>query len=202
MCVFFLVTDNRGEGRVPLNWHARLTIIKGIARGVAYLHHSLPSQRVPHANLKSSNILIHHNNQHQYHPKLTDFGFLPLLHSPQQAQKLAIGRTPELSQGKRLNHKADIYCLGLVLLEIITGHAPEEQEGGLPAWVTSVIRNEWSTEIFDLEIVAEREHHEQMLRLTDIALQCTALEPGRRPNISVVVERIEEINEENNGQGI
>ena len=192
------MTDNRGEGRVPLNWQARLTIAKGIARGLAYLHHSLPSHRVPHANLKSSNILIHDSN----HPKLTGFGFLPLFHSPQQAQKLAVGRTPEFSQGKRLNHKADIYCLGVVLLEIITGRTPEEHEGGLPEWVTSVIMNELSTEIFDLEIVAERERHEEMLKLTNIALQCTALEPGRRPNISVVVEKIEEIIEENNiGKG-
>lgn len=186
---FSFMTDNRGVGRLPLNWFSRLKIAKGIAKALAYLHHSLPSHKVPHSNLKTSNVLIHSRHD----PKLTDFGLLPLFPSPHLAQNLAIRSTPEFSQGKKLNHKTDIYCFGLVLLEIITGQIPEDHDGDLPSWVRSVISYDWSTDVLDLEIVAEKERHGDMLKLVDIALQCTAVEPGRRPSVSVLVERIEEI---------
>ncbi|ONK73757.1 uncharacterized protein A4U43_C04F34960 [Asparagus officinalis] len=186
-----LLHDNRGVGRLPLNWSSRLKIAKGIAKALAYLHHSLPSHRVPHSNLKTSSILIHDRR----HPKLTDFGLLPLFPSPHLAQDLAIRSSPEFSQGKKLNHKTDIYCFGLVLLEIITGQVPEDHDGDLPSWVRSAISCDWSTDVLDLEIVAEKERHGDMLMLVDIALQCAAVEPGRRPSVSVLVERIEEISE-------
>lgn len=194
--LFQLLHDNRGEGKVPLNWAARLSIVKGIARGLAYLHQCLPSQKVPHGNLKSSNIIILRNKHHpKYQPKLTDFGFLPLLPSPNQSHKLAIGKSPEFIQGRKLTHKTDVYCFGLMLLEVITGQVPSDNEVDLPEWVSLVIRNDWSTDILDLEIVAEKGSHGDMLRLTEIALGCAALEPERRPKMSEVVGRIEEIKE-------
>ncbi|KAF2291655.1 hypothetical protein GH714_027907 [Hevea brasiliensis] len=78
--LFELLHENRGVGRVPLNWAARLSIIKDIAKGLQFLHRSLPSHKVPHANLKSSNVLIHQDGQ-SYHSKLTNYGYLPLLPS-------------------------------------------------------------------------------------------------------------------------
>ncbi|XP_008797241.3 probable leucine-rich repeat receptor-like protein kinase At1g68400 [Phoenix dactylifera] len=196
--LFQLLHDNRGEGRVPLNWAARLNIVKGIARGLAYLHQCLPSLKVPHGNLKSSNVLILHNKHRpEYQPKLTDFGFQALLLSPNQSHKLAIGKSPEFTQGRKLTNKTDVYCFGLMLLEAITGQVPGDDEVDLPEWVSLVIRNDWSTDILDLEISAERESHGDMLRLTEIALECAALEPERRPKMSEVVKRIEEIKEPN-----
>lgn len=190
-----MVADNRGgEGRVPLKWAARLNIVKGIARGLAYLHHSMPSQKAPHANLKSSNVLIVHGGHHHanYHPKLTDGGFLSILPSS-QGYRLAIGKVPEFSQGTKLTHKADVYCFGLVALEVITGQVMSDREEDLPGWVKLVVNNDWSTDVLDLEIVGEKESHEEMLKLTEIALHCTELEPGRRPAMSDVVSRIEQI---------
>nr|XP_010933300.1 probable leucine-rich repeat receptor-like protein kinase At1g68400 [Elaeis guineensis] len=199
--LFQLLHDNRGEGRVPLNWATRLSIVKGIARGLAHLHQCLPSLKVPHANLKSSNVLILHNNHHpKYQPKLTDFGFQALLLSPNQSLKLAIGKSPEFTQGRKLTHKTDVYCFGLMLLEVVTGQVPCDNEVDLPEWVSLVIRNDWSTDILDLEIVAEKDRHGDMLRLTEIALECAALEPERRPNMSEVVKKIEEIKVPN-GEG-
>jgi len=53
------VLEGRGVGRMSLDWTTRFSIIKDIERGLLFLHHSLPSQKVPHANLNSSNVLIH-----------------------------------------------------------------------------------------------------------------------------------------------
>ncbi|KAL2334404.1 hypothetical protein Fmac_015617 [Flemingia macrophylla] len=197
--LFELLHEGRGIGRTPLDWTTRLSIMKDIANGLAFLHHSLPQQKVPHANLKSSNVLIHQDSK-GYHSKLTDYGFLPLLPTKQNAEKLAIGRSPEFVQGKKLTHKTDVYCFGIIMLEIITGKIPgyilgeiEETTNDLSDWVRTVVNNDWSTDILDLEILAEKEGHEAMLKLTELALECTDVTPEKRPKMSVVSMRIEEI---------
>ncbi|GKE32337.1 receptor-like serine/threonine-protein kinase ALE2 [Tanacetum coccineum] len=53
----------------PLDWGARLKIVLGAARGLAYLHED-SSPRVTHRDFKSSNILL----EHDFTPKVSDFG--------------------------------------------------------------------------------------------------------------------------------
>ncbi|EOY19709.1 Leucine-rich repeat transmembrane protein kinase family protein, putative [Theobroma cacao] len=199
--LFELLHENRGAGRVPLNWTTRLAIIKGVAMGMNFLHQYLSSHKVPHANLKSSNVLIHRQSQN-YHSKVTDFGYYPLLPSRKSLERLAIARSPEFSQAKKLTHKADVYCFGIILLEIITGRIPGDEisEGnhdkradGLSEWVTAVVNNDWSTDILDVEIVATREAHDEMLKFTELALECTDVAPEKRPKMSQVLRRIQEI---------
>ncbi|KAL5081221.1 hypothetical protein RYX36_009642 [Vicia faba] len=197
--LFELLHEGRGIGRIPVDWSTRLSIIKDIAKGLDFLHQFLPSHKVPHANLKSSNVLIHQTNQ-GYHSKLTDYGFLSLLSSSNKnAEKLSISKSPEFVKGKKLSHKTDVYCFGIIMLEIITGKIPgggeveEITSNDLSDWVRTVVNNDWSTDILDLEILAEREGHEAMLNLTEIALECTDLMPEKRPKMSVVFKRIEEM---------
>ncbi|KAL5747012.1 hypothetical protein ACOSQ2_024309 [Xanthoceras sorbifolium] len=199
--LFDLLHGNRGVGRILLNWTTRMCIIKDIAKGLAFLHQFLPNQRVPHGNLKSSNVLVHRDNQN-YHSKLSDFGFLPLLPSRKLCERLAIGRSPEFSKGKKLTHKTDVYCFGIILLEIITGRIPGEISPGneeetktddLSEWVRTVVNNDWSTDILDVEIMATREGHNEMLKLTELALECTDMAPEKRPKMSQVMRRMQEI---------
>ncbi|RHN52227.1 putative protein kinase RLK-Pelle-LRR-III family [Medicago truncatula] len=196
-----LLHEGRGIGRIPLDWTTRLAIIKDIAKGLDFLHQFLSSHKVPHANLKSSNVLIHQDNQ-GYHSKLTDYGFLPLLSSSMKnAEKLSISKSPEFVKRKKLTHKTDVYCFGIIMLEIITGKIPghilgnevEETSNDLSDWVRTVVNNDWSTDIFDLEILAEKDGHDAMLNLTEIALECTDMMPEKRPKMSLVLKRIEEI---------
>lgn len=63
-----LTTGGDPRLRSLLNWEQRLEIIRGIARGVAYLHGL--SEEVIHRDLKSSNILLDDN----WRPKIADFG--------------------------------------------------------------------------------------------------------------------------------
>ncbi|KAJ6369378.1 hypothetical protein OIU76_027753 [Salix suchowensis] len=199
-----LESETRGVGRIPLNWAARFSIIKDIAKGMAFLHQSLPSHKVPHANLKSSNVLIHRDRQ-SYHSKLTNYGFLPLLPTRKLSKRLAAGRSPEFCQGKKLTHKTDVYCFGIILLEVITGKIPggtspersDDKTDDLSDWVRMVVNNDWSTEIVDVEILASREGHNEILKLTEIALQCADMAPEKRPQMSEVLTRIEEIDRTN-----
>ncbi|XP_062200287.1 probable inactive receptor kinase At3g02880 [Phragmites australis] len=196
--LFQLLHGNRGEGRTPLPWPARLSIAKGMARGLAYLHQSLPYfHRPPHGNLKSSNVFIlfaaKSKQQKQVVTKLTDHGFHPLL--PRHAHRLAAAKCPEFSRGggRRLSSRADVYCLGLVLLELVTGKVPVEEDGDLAEWARLALSHEWSTDILDVEIVGDRGRHGDMLRLTEVALLCAAVEPDRRPKVQDIVRMIDEI---------
>ncbi|OMP08374.1 hypothetical protein COLO4_06536 [Corchorus olitorius] len=198
--LFDLLHENRGTGRVAMNWSARLCIIKDVAKAMNFLHQHLPSQKVPHANLKSSNVVIYRQSQN-YHSKITDFGYFPLLPSRRSAERLAIGRSPEFSQGKKLTHKTDVYCFGILLLEIITGRIPGDEisgENDLSEWVRVVVNNDWSTDILDVEIASAREEHDDMLKLTELALECTDEAPEKRPKMSKVFARIQEIFEQRN----
>ncbi|KAG6529483.1 hypothetical protein ZIOFF_011682 [Zingiber officinale] len=189
--LFHLLHENRGEARVPLKWSARLNIVKGIAQGLAFLHQCMPIRdKVPHANLKSSNIIIPSHLNHQ--PKLTDYGFHSVL-PPSLTNRLSIAKVPEYLHGRKLTPKADVYCFGLLVLEIVTGRVPSEGEEDLPKWVKLTVNNNWSSDLLDLEIVAETERHQEMLKLTQIALACTEVEPEQRPVMTDVVKRIEEI---------
>ncbi|WOL09833.1 putative leucine-rich repeat receptor-like protein kinase [Canna indica] len=200
--LFQLLHDNRGKARIPLKWAARLNIAKGIARGLTHLHQCLPFHEVPHANLKSSNVLIVHGNDNEdYHPKLGDLGFQPIL-SSSEIYKLAIGMVPVVSQDKKyaLTHKADVFCFGLVLLEVISGRVPGEGEEDLVGWVRSNVSEDGSTEFLDLEIVAEKESHADMMQLIELALDCVEVDPQRRPMMNDVLKRIEEIGALNDGK--
>ena len=86
-----------------------------------------------------------------------------------------------------------MYCLGVVLLELVTGKVPVEEDGDLAEWARLALSNEWSTDILDVEIVADRGRHGDMLRLTEVALLCAAPEPDRRLKVQDVVRMIDEI---------
>ncbi|XP_047956103.1 probable leucine-rich repeat receptor-like protein kinase At1g68400 isoform X3 [Salvia hispanica] len=185
--LFSMLHESRG---IALDWTSRVTIINEIATALGHLHHNSAS----HGNLKSSNILIHTTTPPRV--KLTDYGLLGIA----PPQMLAAGRTPEAVAGKRLNPRAaDVYCLGIVVLEMVTGRAAkaaESSSGGgddLSGWVREAVSIDWSTDIVDMQIVGEREGYEDMLKLTEVALQCTDQSPERRPEISQVLTMIQDI---------
>lgn len=188
--MFLQCVESRGIGRIPLNWRTRVEIMKDVAKGLIFLHESLSSQKVPHGNLKSTNILLDFTGE-TAHAKLTDFGYFPLLGS--QQSKLAIGNCPEIRDGKKPTQKSDVYCFGVLLLEVITGKVPGDNHEDLSNWVKGVVNTDWSMDIFDLAILAEKEGHEEMLKIAQLALECTDVVPERRPEMTQILIRLEEL---------
>ncbi|KAI3683810.1 hypothetical protein L1987_84325 [Smallanthus sonchifolius] len=190
--LFELLHGSRGIGRIPLNWTTRLQIMKDVAKGLVFLHQSLPSHKVPHGNLKSSNVLVYFTNE-TAHAKLSDFGYLPLL--PSEKSTFSIRKCPEVMEGKKPTHKSDVYCFGILLLEVITGKlaGDDNHEEDLSDWVREVANSDWSMDIFDLEILVEKDGHEDMLKVAKLALGCTEVSPKRRPDMTQILTRLEEI---------
>lgn len=188
-----------------MDWRTRLSIVKGIAKGMAHLHQVLPmSHKVPHANLKSSNVLVTFSDgEESLHTitKLSDFGFQPLLPNQKQLQRLAAGMAPEVSQGKKVvaSKKTDVYCFGILVLEIVTGRNPAGDLSpamDLSEWVRSELGKDWSADVLDVRIVGEKAWHGEMLKLAEIGLECTNYVPDQRPSIADAVTRIEGIKHE------
>jgi tRNA A-37 threonylcarbamoyl transferase component Bud32 len=99
-------------------------IISQVAEALDYAH----SHRVIHRDVKPANILITADNR----VKITDFGIARLDTSnlTQEGQLLGTPNymAPEQIQGKDIDHRADLFALGVVLYEMLTRHKPFQGE--------------------------------------------------------------------------
>ncbi|KAJ8553500.1 hypothetical protein K7X08_024178 [Anisodus acutangulus] len=187
-----LLHGNKGAGRTPLDWEVRSGIALGTARGVEYLHSQGPS--VSHGNIKSSNILL----TKSYDARVSDFGLVQLVGPPTSPTRVAGYRAPEVTDPRKVSQKADVYSFGVLLLELLTGKAPthallNEEGVDLPRWVQSIVREQWTSEVFDLELLRYQSVEEEMVQLLQLAMDCAAQYPDHRPLMSEVCERIQEL---------
>ena len=104
----------------------RLRLFREVCSAVQYAHEKL----VIHRDLKPSNILISKTGE----PRLLDFGIAKLL-NPECFQTALVTRTdwrpmtpeyasPEQIRGQSVTTATDVYSLGIVLFELLTGHRP------------------------------------------------------------------------------
>lgn len=64
----------------------------------------------------------------------------------------------------------------------------------------SVVREEWTAEVFDLELMRYKGIEEEMVALLQLAISCTAVSPDQRPKMSQVVKMIDEIRVSSGGE--
>ncbi|XP_020873033.1 probable LRR receptor-like serine/threonine-protein kinase At4g31250 [Arabidopsis lyrata subsp. lyrata] len=197
-----LLHANRTPGQVVLDWPIRLKIVRGVTRGLAYLYRVFPDLNLPHGHLKSSNVLLDPN----FEPLLTDYALVPVVNRDQSQQFMVAYKAPEFTQQDRTSRRSDVWSLGILILEILTGKFPANYlrqgkgaDDELAAWVESVARTEWTADVFDKEMKAGKEHEAQMLKLLKIGLRCCDWDIEKRIELHEAVDRIEEVDRDAGG---
>ena len=151
-----------------------------------------------HGNIKSSNVLL---SRSSVDARVADHGLAHLV-GPAGApsSRVAGYRAPEVvADPWRLSQKAAVYSFGVVLLELLTGKAPthavlHDDEGvDLPRWARSVVREEWTSEVFDTELLRHPGAEDEMVEMLRLAMDCTVTVPDQRPAMPEIVVRIEQL---------
>uniref|UniRef100_A0A7C9E802 Protein kinase domain-containing protein n=1 Tax=Opuntia streptacantha TaxID=393608 RepID=A0A7C9E802_OPUST len=184
----------RGEDRIPLDWEKRLKIAIGAARGITHIH-SVHGGKFVHGNIRSSNIFL---NSQQY-GCVSDFGLAAVMSPLAPPISRAAGyRAPEVNDTRKATQASDVYSFGVFLLELLTGKSPVHATGGdelvhLVRWVHSVVREEWTAEVFDLELLKYPHVEEEMVEMLQIALACVGRVPDQRPKMPDLLKMIEDV---------
>ncbi|XP_077219809.1 receptor protein kinase-like protein ZAR1 [Tasmannia lanceolata] len=193
----------------PLPWNVRLKIMKGMAKGLAYLHEFSPKKYI-HGDLKPSNVLVGLDME----PYISDFGLgrlaniaggSPALQSnrmpseklQKQASEVTVDlpmnpgscyQAPEALKLLKPSQKWDVYSYGVILLEMITGRSPmvllDTLEMDLVRWVQFCIEEKKPlSDVLDPSLSQEPEGEEEMVAVLKIALACVQANAERRPSM-------------------
>jgi len=124
-----------------LNTKARLTLLLQVARAVAFAH----SRLVVHRDLKPANILVTAGGQ----VRLLDFGIAKLMEGDrtQETQLTQLAghaltldyASPEQIRGEQIGTASDVYSLGVVAYELLTGARPYKLKRGSAAELEETI---------------------------------------------------------------
>ncbi|MFS7937123.1 putative protein kinase RLK-Pelle-LRR-III family [Helianthus anomalus] len=174
-----------------------MRIIKGITKGLLVLH---TRHNIIHGNLTSNNVLL----DVDLNPKILDYGFSWLMATAVNSNMIAAAgalgyRAPELSKLKKANTKTDIYSLGAIMLELLTGKSTQEVDDGvgLPQWVASVVNEERTNEVFELKLMKDSyATGDELLNTLKLALHCVDPSPVARPEVQLILQQLEDIKPE------
>ncbi len=112
------------EKKGVLNWRETLHFSMQIAKALEHAH----SRGIIHRDIKPHNIMVLKNGS----VKVTDFGIARVVSSQSTLTREALGSvhyiSPEQAKGGRVDNRTDIYSLGVVMYEMLTGRPPYDGE--------------------------------------------------------------------------
>jgi hypothetical protein len=178
------------------DWHQRMQIALGTARGLFYLHEECRSQII-HCDIKPQNILL----DETWTARISDFGIAKLLKTDQTRTTTVIRGTkgyvaPEWFRNMPVTVKVDVYSFGIVLLELICcrknfeAEVEDENQMILADWACDC----YSYRKLDLLVGNDEKAMDDMERVEKyvmIAIWCIQVDPTIRPTMKKVVQMME-----------
>ncbi|THU51679.1 hypothetical protein C4D60_Mb06t33590 [Musa balbisiana] len=189
---------NGEESSVLNSWKMRVKVLLDAARGIEYLHnYAVPP--IIHRDIKSSNILLDGN----WVARVSDFG-LSLMGPESEGEHLSaraagtIGyMDPEYYGMHHLTVKSDVYGLGVVMLEALTGkNAIFKDDDGNPTSVVDyavpcIVAGEVG-KVLDARVGQPGLHEAEAVELVAYtAVHCVNLEGKDRPSMIDIVANLE-----------
>ncbi|MBA0868974.1 hypothetical protein Goshw_021362 [Gossypium schwendimanii] len=179
----------------PLIWNSRVKIALGTARALEYLHEGC-SPSIVHKNIKSENILL----DAELNPHLSDSGLATFIPNADQVLNhddvtMSGYGAPEVTMSGQYSLKSDVYCFGVVMLELLTGRKPFDSTR--PRLEQSLVR--WATpQLHDIDALSKMVDPaleglypvKSLSRFADVIALCVQPEPEFRPPMSEVVQAL------------
>ncbi|XP_078442137.1 uncharacterized protein LOC144711883 [Wolffia australiana] len=165
------------DGPTTLDWPSRVGIIKGVARGIEFLH---GSKGMVHQSLSAGKVLI----DEQFRPRVAGAGVQRLLaddivFSSLKASAAMGYLAPEYTTTGRFTEKGDVYAFGVLILQVLAGRREVEQLrlGGEACGLEGLI---------DKRLEGNYSKHDAA-KLAAMAVVCTSDDPERRPCMADVL---------------
>ncbi|XP_057758808.1 leucine-rich repeat receptor-like serine/threonine-protein kinase At1g17230 [Arachis stenosperma] len=173
-----------GNGHV-LEWSKRVSIIKGIAKGIGYLHGDEASKpSLVHQNISVENVLL----DQQFNPLIMDAGLPKLLADDVVFSALKVSAAmgylaPEYVTTGRFTEKSDIYAFGVIVLQVLSG---KKTVGGSIRLAVESLRFD---DFVDRNLRGRYSKHEATM-LSRLATLCTHELPDQRPTMVDVIQEL------------
>jgi predicted Ser/Thr protein kinase len=122
--------------------------------------HYAHQRGIVHRDVKPTNVLIDEDGG----PLLTDFGLVKLLTAPEPVTEPGVGMgtaaymAPEQASGGEVDARSDVYALGIVLYEMVTGCLPFEAEDGITMVLKKLQESPPPPSRFKADLPAKVEH--------------------------------------------
>jgi serine/threonine protein kinase len=161
-------------------------IVKPLARALQAAH----DKGVIHRDLKPDNVFLVEAPDAEPTAKLLDFGIAKLAKNDHRVEKTATGAivgtpqyiAPEQAKGYPIDPRADIYALGAILFELLTGRPPFIADNAMEMVAKHLMEAPVRPSTIQRSIVPE---------LDDLVLRMLAKTPDGRPSLGEVIAVIE-----------
>ncbi|XP_039822349.1 disease resistance protein RGA5-like isoform X3 [Panicum virgatum] len=173
------------EESCGLEWHTRYQIIKGICQGLGYLHEN----SIIHLDLKPENILLDANMV----PKIADYAYARLLSEDSRTASQNFTTSldymaPEYYEDGVFSFKSDIYSLGIIIMQIVTG---QKDHGNIMS-VLGGWRSRLESDTSRTHTALETAYHQVTLCIV-MGQNCMHRDPRKRPVLWEILDRLGEM---------
>ncbi|KAI8015057.1 putative LRR receptor-like serine/threonine-protein kinase [Camellia lanceoleosa] len=186
-----------GKLKAPMSFAMRLKIALAAAKGILYLHMEA-NPPIFHRDIKASNILL----DSKFTAKVADFGLSRLASIPDiegtvpaHVSTVVKGTPgyldPEYFLTRQLTDKSDVYSLGVVFLELLTGMHPISHGKNIVREVNIACRSGIIFSVIDERMGSYPS--ECVEKFVSLALKCSQEETSARPSMAEVVRELESI---------